>query len=560
MTAFLQVSCGVFMSDYGKAEGNLAIAFETTGNLQPGAARSAVPGAGTLGLLEYRITLTNGSQSESAVVAPGQGSAVLSVTPGLWDIQAEAYIPAGTLYNDIPLDEALHVGTGSAQARVFAGQANSASIKMIFDNTTPASVEVTHDGQTYEAVREGTVYTVMLTNYDASHWVDITINKAVPDQEIVDSSDTALSFPWIKTLTSDLSIYSQGDSSATTVFTVKANDTEGFTTTYTVKLIFGWPVNTTASPMDLKTRFGITTSGIAGVTEAFNAVHWLINTPEAGNFADIIQLGDWIDLDSLTVTRYHTGTAVPDDADGYALDSDTDNDRENGAINEPTNTALGEYGKLLRLIVVGKNSFHSQGSYALGDADQAYNDATPHVVFQFQNVPGIHRMNATDTHVEGYKASEMRKYLVSTGDAGSGNFYAGLTAAGVPDGVVWAPRRRVWNGFTQAEKDANATSSTNATVDTITDKLWLPTEREMFGTNTYSSSAYENSGNQARLEYYTDNTSRKKYDRLPFTTDYWTASPYHALALRFCHVRSFGDSFATNASMVSGVAPAFCVK
>jgi hypothetical protein len=536
MILFLLVSCDVFMSNYGQDKGNLVVHF-------PGAAgaagynsvaRSAVPGAGTQALLEYRITAANGSQTASAVVPAGQTSTVLSVAPGVWDIQAEAYLPPGPYAgNHLPV----HVGTGTAQAEVKAGQANSVSIKMIFDNTTPASVEVVYMGTTYTAALGGNgIYEVVLPNYDTTQSVAITVNPAVPDQDI--SAVTNNNLP-----TSSY-VNSRGQNSLeygsnSPVFTVSAGD--GYAAEYTVKLVFPLYtlVDTSTAEMDLKARFGISASGTQGVTEAFNALHYLISAPNEGdNFTTDIHLGDWIDLDSLTVARYHTGTEAPDNTN----DIDTDTNRENGAIDTANMDVTN--GKLLRLIVVGIDSFNGKNG-----------NTTPHVVFQFQNLPGYHRMNPTATTVGGYAASEMRTYLTDY-------FYPGLTAAGVPDAVVWTPSRRVWNGFTQAERDANTHSSANTTVDTITDKLWLPTVWEMFGSNS-SVLVYENAGNQTWLEYYTDNTSRIKYNSSNVAALYWEASPYSqsggGQVFVSCGSGGHNDiGFSANAGF--GCAPAFCVK
>ncbi|MDR1908890.1 MAG: DUF6273 domain-containing protein [Spirochaetaceae bacterium] len=510
MIVLLLVSCGVFMSNYGKTEENLTIAFENTGNLQPGAARSAIPGTATQALLEYGITLTRGAQTRSAVVPAGQTSAVLSVTPGVWNIAVEAYLPPGTYAGN---DSPIHVGTGSAQVTVVEGQSASAAIKMIFDNTTPESVEVVYMGTTYAAAYIGdNIYAALLTTYGTTETVAITINKAVPDQVIVDGSDIEITGP--------VSVLSPADrgNTVSTSFTVKANDLEGFMAPYDVKLIFGWPVDTTASAMDLKARFSITTTGANGVTEAFNAVHWLINTPEAGDFTQIIQLGDYIDLDSLNVADYNSA----------------------GAISEVNTTWGGDHGQLLRLIVVGKNSFNGING-----------NNTPHVVFQFQNLPGTRKMNASDTNAGGYMGSEMKAYLTPDGVPGHGNFYTGLTGAGVPDAVVWAPSRRVANG---------GSGATGA--DTVADLLWLPTEFEMSGAHLYSSPTYEAPATQARLEYYTDNNSRIKYGSSNSDRWYWLASPYYGNAADFSVVSEYGDPGYVNASATldSGVVPAFCVK
>jgi hypothetical protein len=503
MTVFLLVSCGdVVMSNYGKDGGNLLIRFPGAAG-DHSAARSAIPGAGTQALLEYRITLTDGSQTLSAVVPAGETSTVLSVTPGVWDIKAEAYLPPGTYAgNDFPV----HVGSGSAQVSVAEGQNAGAEIKLIFDNTTPASVEVSYLGTTYDAEYIGdNTYSALLTDYDPTQSAQVTINKAVDDQVILNVNNTEITGP--------VSLLSPTDRGQTyhVPFTVNANDLEGFSAPYTVDLIFGWPVDTTASAMDLKTRFSITTTGVNGVTEAFNAVSWLINTPEAGDFADIIQLGDWIDLPApgFMVAPYNS----------------------DGAISPTSPTPI---------MAVGINSFNGKNG-----------NNTPHVVFQFKNVPGTRRMNQTaDGNTGGYAASEMRAYLVPSNITGTGTFYAGLTAAGVPDAVVWAPSRRVANGGSGASG-----------ADTIADKLWLPTEFEIGnGGTSYSSTTWEIPANQAYLEYYTNDSLRIKYDSSNTAVGYWDASPKATDAANFCIVGIDGTPNNALASSSGGVAPAFCVK
>ncbi|MDR1929051.1 MAG: DUF6273 domain-containing protein, partial [Treponema sp.] len=381
-------------------------------------------------------------------------------------------------------------------------QSAAATVKMIFDNTLPESVEVTYWDDPYTAVYAGDgVYSVILTTYNTTQTAQVTIHRAVDDQVILDSSDTEITGP-VSVLSS-----TRGDT-AYIHFTVNANDLEGFTFPYVVKLIFGWPVNTAASAMDLKARFSIATTGVNGVTEAFNALHWLINTPEAGDFAGIIQLGDSIELPagSFSVSAYSS----------------------DGGISTTTASTP--------LMVVGINSFNGKNG-----------NNTPHVVFQFQNVPGTRRMNSTTDNTGGYAASEMQAYLYGTG---SGNFYTGLQAAGVPDAVVWAPSRRVANG-----------GSTASGADIIADKLWLPTEFEIGnGVQTYSSMAWETPANQAYLEYYTNDSRRIKYNTGNTAAGYWRASPKANDAVNFCVVDTNGTPNNAPANSAYGVAPAFCVK
>jgi hypothetical protein len=283
------------------------------------------------------------------------------------------------------------------------------------------------------------------------------------------------------------------------------------------------PVVQTASrilPNDLAEVFDT-----KSVTATFNAVHTFLQTCNRGSavgrrerIGARIMLGDWIDLTHLTVQG---------DAGGGTINVD--------------NIDLKEKGKLLRLIVVGIDSFAATN-----------NDAPAHIVFQFQNIPGTHQMNTSNTNIGGYKTSEMRQYLAD-------NFLRGLLAAGVPESVLYAPTRYIANG---------GQGATGA--DALADWLWLPTERELFenGTSYYngtkfgwSNEIWETASNQARLEYYDSNSRRIKYDRGGNTLWWWEASPgtYSASSV-FCYARHDGYASNMSASSVCGLAPAFCVR
>jgi hypothetical protein len=198
------------------------------------------------------------------------------------------------------------------------------------------------------------------------------------------------------------------------------------------------------------------------------------------------------------------------------------------------NVDLGENGKLLRLIVVGIDSFTATNK-----------DSPAHVVFQFQNIPGMRRMNGSDSNAGGYRESEMRTYL-------TGNFLRGLIASGVPEGVLYAPTRYIANGGRSA-----------TAADTLADRLWLPTEWELFGENCLSNSTWETGANQARLEYYEGDFWRVKYGA-DGKWWWWLASPsvylYAGSSAAFAEVVNSGYAGHSYASGVDGCAPAFCVR
>jgi hypothetical protein len=293
----------------------------------------------------------------------------------------------------------------------------------------------------------------------------------------------------------------------------------------------------------IKAKFGIMATGTEGVTAAFKALHAYV---AAGGLEDVkagnvIRLGDWIDLENGLEVDNYNGQG------GFSLTWE-------GAD-------VGDKGSRLRLIVVGINSFHSGRGIkddntptVNGESNGQYNiqvnDATSHVVFHFQNIPVYRPMNESDINTGGYRDSEMRKYLTPVGgDSESGKFLAGLKNAGVPEEALWAPMRMV-----SAKEEAGPAE--------IDDLLWLPTEREMFGGNSYSVSADEMPENQARLEYYGNDTIRQKFVSNQPNEWYWEASPYSG-SMSFCVMtNAIGTAFASAnfAGVVGGCVPAFCVR
>jgi hypothetical protein len=325
----------------------------------------------------------------------------------------------------------------------------------------------------------------------------------------------------------------------------------------------GVPVEGAAGMPSIKEKFGVTLEGTAGVNAAFLELSAYIQGGGLSSPGDtVIQLGDWIDLEGgLTVDAYGTVNV-------YAMMDDT------GAFDiTPSSPPFDDYeGKLLRLIVVGINSFHSgrgvkadetkistvngedNGQYTIQD-----NDDTPHVVFQFQDIPVFRRMDDSGSNAGGYRDSEMRKYLLNGtnyDDVARISFLAGLENAGVPEAVLWAPKCYVSARITY---DA-------AHLAPIEDVLWLPTAREMLGSSGCST-ADETAENQAWFEYYDSPVKRKKHDSSSLLYPYWEASQLAAsvssswASISFCVADSnCGYDFHARVWSVLGCAPAFCVK
>jgi hypothetical protein len=275
---------------------------------------------------------------------------------------------------------------------------------------------------------------------------------------------------------------------------------------------------------NLKNKFDIAESGIAGVSAVFNALHEYI---AAGHLSDAneknIGVGDFVNLYSLAVAD----TVAPD----YSR----------GSFNIMNAVLPYDRGSTLRLIVVGVNSY--KGLNGNGDSP-----AGDHLVFQFQNIPVSRRMEATNTNAAGYTGSEMRKYLSPVeGVEDSGCFYQGLVKAGVPASVFYSPRRALSNG---------------TGIEIIEDPVWLPTAAEMnaFAINEAAGKPAPPVGEaeaqaaQPVFAYYNADTINK-YPTLGSRV-YWTGSPDTQGGF-ITYINYFSpDSTLTYAL---GVVPAFCV-
>jgi hypothetical protein len=259
----------------------------------------------------------------------------------------------------------------------------------------------------------------------------------------------------------------------------------------------------------------------AEVTQVFTMIH---NTIAAGNVANFVD-GDY-------VNGYISNTTPFSVSAGY--DS-------GGAISMTSNPDLGSHGKYMQWMIVGKNTWKGKNG-----------NTFDHVAIHSRNVLGYseetnakgHYMNSSNTNVGGYLDCKMQQYILN-------NVLPALKNLGIPFDEEWmkAPARIVSKGGSAESPGAN----------TITDKLFLPTEYEMFGANLISNSTAEAASAQGKFSYYVDNASRIKYNKDNLARYYWTASPYSNSTNCFCYVYNSGIVSYDVAAIVHGLAPVFCV-
>ena len=93
----------------------------------------------------------------------------------------------------------------------------------------------------------------------------------------------------------------------------------------------------------------------------------------------------------------------------------------------------------------------------------------------------------------------------------------------------------------------------NSTIETVSDKLFLLSEVEIFGSTTYSFA-----GEGSQYDWYkAGNTKVKKVNGSAYY--WWERSPYSGGTNNFCFVSSYGDANHYYASDSAGVSFGFCV-
>ena len=140
-------------------------------------------------------------------------------------------------------------------------------------------------------------------------------------------------------------------------------------------------------------------------------------------------------------------------------------------------------------------------------------------------------MNNSDTSVGGWKSSAMRTRMST--------FLSQLPSD--LQSVIKPVNKLVSIG--------NNTS----TIETVSDKLFLLSEVEIFGSTTYSFA-----GEGSQYDWYkAGNTKAKKVNGSAY--DWWERSPYSGSTSFFCSVGSGGNASRGTASYSTGVSFGFCV-
>ena len=210
----------------------------------------------------------------------------------------------------------------------------------------------------------------------------------------------------------------------------------------------------------------------------------------------------------------YTGIQIGDYIDGLNL--------EGGTIN----VAWNETYKNTRIVVSGFN--HFKGS---GDTENTQN----HILFTFRNIPFTRQMNATNTNTGGYAASAMRTFLES-------DFKTAMQAI-FGDNLL-AVRRLL---------------STKGNWAWETDSVFLPTEREVWGSPVWGEVSHDG-GAVAQFPIYALSLNQKLKRNAGSRGWWWLATPRDSDTASFVCSSGGGYSGTGAASAAGGVAPAFCLS
>lgn len=158
---------------------------------------------------------------------------------------------------------------------------------------------------------------------------------------------------------------------------------------------------------------------------------------------------------------------------------------------------------------------------------------TAGITFQLVDCLGTtYQMESSNTNANGWEGCAMRKNVMST--------LLGQLDEDLQK-VIKAVNKKVSVG--------NNTS----TIETVSDKLFLLSEIEIFGSTTYSFA-----GEGSQYAYYKAGNSKVK--NVNGSADYWwERSPYGGDTNHFCVVTSGGSAYRGNASHSYGVSFGFCV-
>jgi hypothetical protein len=263
-----------------------------------------------------------------------------------------------------------------------------------------------------------------------------------------------------------------------------------------------------------KGRNLLTVLGVANITQAMAALRTLCNGTGTPDFSKL-QIGDYLDgIDLSAIPAENGGTAGQAWNDAY---------------------------KNNRIVISGFNPYIGAGLL-----EERYKN---HIRFDFANMPLQKRMNPTDDNTGGYAATELRAFLDGVNGNGTGDKEGVTTAA-----FLNTLKAQIGDYI----HPVSLLLSIKGSWDWAAYSLWIPSENEIYGANSWGEPGYGD-GLKLHIPLYRDSCVYR-IKRYNGSRDwYWLNTPYSGSAAYFCVVYIDGGASYHYASAVGGCAPAFCV-
>ena len=151
------------------------------------------------------------------------------------------------------------------------------------------------------------------------------------------------------------------------------------------------------------------------------------------------------------------------------------------------------------------------------------------------------QMNPTNTNAGGWNATPMRQT------------YLPALLAAMP--TEW---KNVISDCTKYTDNTGNSSNVEGNVTATSDKLWLLSEFEVFGSRSYANQYEQNK--QKQYDYYKNGNPKVRYASNNSADYWWLRSPCYNSAGGFCYVYYNGNANYGIASTDYGVAPGFTIS
>lgn len=142
-------------------------------------------------------------------------------------------------------------------------------------------------------------------------------------------------------------------------------------------------------------------------------------------------------------------------------------------------------------------------------------------------------------------------YTMNSSNTNSGGWKDSVMRTTHLPAILTLMPTEVQNGIREVSKKVSV-GGASSTIETVSDKLFLLDEVEIFGSISYSAA-----GEGTQYDYYKAGNSKVK-KRNGSVVTWWECSPHRSSSAYFCMVNGISEADYDNASRANGVAFGFC--